>query len=275
MRNNKNVGLVMKFFLITVCLIFPSIIFADTDSALEAQIAGFMKADVNQGRSSLTYNSILARVAREKAYDMARRGYFAHVNPDGIGPNYLVSIAGYRLPDHYDKAKSGGNIESCAAGNETAADTWIQWMNSPLHRKHILGLDTFFALQTQYGIGHAYVQNSQYKHYWVIITAPPEEHSNFNFFDFNSTVNQNTTSFSESTCTGTSTNFSNVVKKANGKLSPVCGYVWASSDLNDYRVKLMPGLIRTSDGNLRPADGYTWMSKDPKDFRVKLKIFNQ
>jgi uncharacterized protein YkwD len=44
-------------------------------------------------------------------------------------------------------------------------------MNSTGHRAHILGLDSFWAEQTDYGIGYANVPGSPYRHYWVVITA--------------------------------------------------------------------------------------------------------
>jgi uncharacterized protein YkwD len=132
-----------------------------------------MKQDANQQRPSLTYNAVLARVARQKAFDMGRRGYDSHVNPDGEGPNYLVTRAGYVLPDFYGKQRSANNIESIASGYETAEAVWRGWMKSTGHRTHILGLDKFYAEQIEYGIGHAYVPNSPHLHYWVVLTARP------------------------------------------------------------------------------------------------------
>lgn len=76
-------------------------------NAQEERIAVLMTQDPDQKRSSLSYNPILARVARERAADMARRGYFSHVNPDGLGPNFLAAQAGYALPAPYSKAKDG------------------------------------------------------------------------------------------------------------------------------------------------------------------------
>jgi uncharacterized protein YkwD len=137
----------------------------------EEQLATMMKQASGQRRASLTYNETLARVARERAQDMARRGYFSHVNPDGLGANYLVRQAGYVLPDSYGKKKSSNNIESIASGNKTPADAWAAWMGSSAHKKHLLGLTTDYAEQTDYGIGYVYVPESQWKHYWVVITA--------------------------------------------------------------------------------------------------------
>lgn len=139
----------------------------------ELELANLLLNDPNQQHSVLTCHPILAAVARQRAADMAQRGYFSHTTPEGYGPNYLVQQAGYVLPSYYSTALDANNIESIAAGYPTAAVTWQQWMGSTPHRTQLLGLSSFFADQTQYGIGYAYNPNSPYQHYWVVITAKP------------------------------------------------------------------------------------------------------
>ena len=146
---------------------------SQTESNFEEQIATLMKQAPGQRRASLTYNAILARVARERAQDLARRNYFGHVNPDGLGANYLVSQAGYLLPKNYGKKKSSNDIETIASGNKTPTDVWAAWMGSSGHKKHLLGLAKFYAEQTDFGVGYVYAPESQWKHYWVVITAKP------------------------------------------------------------------------------------------------------
>ena len=137
------------------------------------QIALLMLGDPDQQRASLSCNPILAGVARSRAEDMARRGYFSHTNPDGFGPNYLVRQAGYVLPTFYGDSPDANNIESISAGGATAADTWQGWMGSASHRTHLLGLTPFFAEQIEYGVGYAFDPASPFVHYWVVITARP------------------------------------------------------------------------------------------------------
>lgn len=139
----------------------------------EAEIASYMKVEPGQRRPALIYDPILAQVARARAADMAARNYFSHVNPDGIGPNYLVQQAGYVLPDWWGKALTSNYIESIAAGQTTSAATWSSWMGSSGHRTHLLATDAFYADQTRYGVGYFYSATSTYKHYWVVLTAPP------------------------------------------------------------------------------------------------------
>jgi len=138
----------------------------------EAQaFADLMINDPTQQRAFMFCDPILAQVAQERAVDMGTRDYFSHTNPDGYGPNYLVQEAGYILPSFYNQTLTGNNIESICAGSSTASEAWNLLMGSDGHRNHLLGVDPFYAAQTDYGIGYAYIPNSTYGHYWVIITA--------------------------------------------------------------------------------------------------------
>ena len=66
-------------------------------TAEEKAAANLFLNDVRQSRPSLVCSPLLADVARQRAADMANRGYFDHVNPDGVGPNSLMRSAGYPL----------------------------------------------------------------------------------------------------------------------------------------------------------------------------------
>ena len=69
------------------------------DPARFGKEIGVDLVDVNP-RDALVWNDILARVAEEKALDMATRNYFGHVTPDGLGMNIKMHEAGYALlPD--------------------------------------------------------------------------------------------------------------------------------------------------------------------------------
>jgi uncharacterized protein YkwD len=155
--------------------IFLPVIFKATclSTSQEQELADLLLNDPNQKHPVLTCHPTLAAVAHQRAADMAQRGYFSHVTPEGYGSNYLVRQAGYVLPSYYSTALDANNIESIAAGNATAAATWQQWLGSTAHRTQLLGLDPFYAEQTQYGIGYAYNPNSPFQYYWVVITAKP------------------------------------------------------------------------------------------------------
>ena len=140
----------------------------------EQAIANYMMSNPGQGRPSLTLNPIIEAVARARAKDMAVRNYFSHVNPDGVAANYLLRQAGYILPAWWGNDPSANYVESIAAGSASPADTWNAWMNSPPHKEHLLAQNSFFASETNFGVGYYYDPNSTYKYYWVVITAPPE-----------------------------------------------------------------------------------------------------
>jgi hypothetical protein len=145
---------------------------AYTLNAQEAALADLLVHDPGQTRGPMTLDPILSQVARERAADMANRGYFGHVNPDGQGPNALVAAAGYVLPAWWGNSPTDNFIESIAAGRSVAADTWADLMASTPHRTHLLAIDSFYRNQTSYGVGYA-TSPGNYRYYWVIITAPP------------------------------------------------------------------------------------------------------
>lgn len=143
----------------------------------ESALAQLLTSSANQQRPSLKCNSTLSALARSRAEDMARRGYFSHVNPDGVGPNYLAIQSGYTLPASYGQGLTDNNIESIGAGAGNAEAMWNAWMESPSHSTHILGAADFYRAQTEYGIGFIKMDGSAYTNYWVIITASPENGS--------------------------------------------------------------------------------------------------
>lgn len=142
-------------------------------NAQEAALADLLENDPGQTRGTMQLDPILSQVARERAADMAARNYFAHTNPDGLGPNALVRAAGYTLPSWWGTVATDNFIESLAAGRSLASETWTDLLNSPSHRTHLLATDSFYRNQTSYGIGYAPSPTGAYRHYWVILTAPP------------------------------------------------------------------------------------------------------
>ena len=143
-------------------------------SAEEAAFMDILRADSRQLRASITCHPSIHRVARNKAMDMARRGYYAHTDPDGIGPNYLVQQTGYRLPAHWGTGRDTNYIESINAGRATAREAYNSWINSPGHRRHVLGENDQFAAMTVVAVGHYHDPKSRHKHYWVFLSVPPE-----------------------------------------------------------------------------------------------------
>ena len=147
----------------------------DGGMSLERQMAALIRGHSKQKRTSLVWDSRLASAARARATDMGRRKYFNHVDPDGFGPNYHVTKAGYRLPIKWTAFDGSNQVESILAGNSSAYVAFKKWMGSKRHADHILALKPFYGSQTRFGVGFAYVSDSPYKHYWVFLSAPPEE----------------------------------------------------------------------------------------------------
>ncbi|HEY4493596.1 MAG TPA: CAP domain-containing protein [Candidatus Paceibacterota bacterium] len=77
----------------------------------------------------LTRNPVLEAAAQEKANDMARYSYFAHVSPTGITPWYWFTKNGYRFI--YAGENLAVNFNDSGVVNQA-------WMNSPGHRANIL-----------------------------------------------------------------------------------------------------------------------------------------
>lgn len=125
---------------------------------------------------NLVWNDTLAKVAEEKAMDMAANSYFAHVNKKGEGINILIHKAGYVLPKEFLKNKKDNFFESIAMGQASGVEV-IQALildkgiNPPDHRKHLLGMKEFWANCYDIGIGYARSENPQILSYTCIIIA--------------------------------------------------------------------------------------------------------
>src|SRR5262249_53518522 len=127
-------------------------------------------------RRALVWNDTLAKVAEEKALDMARREHFDHVTPDGLGINIQIHEAGHKLPAAGIKGKKTNNVHSIAAGNPTGVAAirglLVDEGDPNLgHRKQLLGLTTFQAGFKDIGIGFVRSPKSKYRTYMSVITA--------------------------------------------------------------------------------------------------------
>tara|TARA_B100001093_G_scaffold336475_1_gene321319 strand:+ start:983 stop:1519 length:537 start_codon:yes stop_codon:yes gene_type:complete len=96
---------------------------------------------------------LLDCAARRHSLDMAQRGFFDHVNPDGDAPDARILVTGYQ------PRAMGENI---AAGAMTADDVVEGWMNSDGHCRNIM--DGSFQ---QLGVGYIFDADVQYNRYWT------------------------------------------------------------------------------------------------------------
>jgi uncharacterized protein YkwD len=127
-----------------------------------------------KARPALKWDAILAKVAEEKALDMANRDYFGHVTPEGLGINIQIHEAGYTLPKDWRKEKDQNFFESISAGTNTGEEAIRNLivdkdLPAASHRKQLLGLTDFYSQCTDIGIGFARNPKSQYRTYMSII----------------------------------------------------------------------------------------------------------
>ena len=80
------------------------------------------------GCGPLAWDETAARVAQGHSDDMARRGYFSHVSPEGRTPADRLHAAGGTF------RALAGNI---AQGPRTAQEVVRGWLDSPGHRHNI------------------------------------------------------------------------------------------------------------------------------------------
>ena len=107
----------------TLCIVFPlgiailssaAAAWAITPNTQETNMAYLITSNPGQQRPSMTYHPILNMVARFRARDLATRDYFAHVDLDGYGPNYVVETSTNLLGQawHTNGVQQAGNTFS-------------------------------------------------------------------------------------------------------------------------------------------------------------------
>ncbi len=85
------------------------------------------------GVAALQLDPTLESVARQRAEDMASKGYFSHTSPSGVTAFTLLDGAGYKY------AIAGENIARNNYPDAQTVDTAMTgFMNSPGHRENIL-----------------------------------------------------------------------------------------------------------------------------------------
>lgn len=131
-------------------------------------------------RPPLAVNDQLLQAAGQRADEMARHDYVGHQSPvSGAWPNQVARSHGYDLPSAWPNDQNF--IESIAAG------TWYdqapavlealivdRGLPSAMHRRHLLGMDEFYAANREIGVGTASELQSSFGHYWAVHIARRE-----------------------------------------------------------------------------------------------------
>jgi len=186
----------MKYFLIFLIILFTS--FQNktevTIDKKEAQDAFVLVCDIRNNpdkyyeelnfekglhtsRIKLKWNDTLAKVAENKAYDMATRNYMGHIDPDGFGMNHFINKSGFKLNPKWTIEKNANYFESLTANTYSGIESikvLVTDKNTASlgHRKHLLGLDSWNSTLTDIGIGFSRRESgSTYKTYTCVIIA--------------------------------------------------------------------------------------------------------
>jgi uncharacterized protein YkwD len=113
-----------------------------------------MRADAKL--PALAVSAKLREAARQHAQDMAAHGKMSHKGSDGSSAIDRISAQGYQY------RRAGENI---AVGHFTTDELMKGWMNSPPHKRNILG--SF----SQIGVAYATAENG--KRYWCVTFGLP------------------------------------------------------------------------------------------------------
>lgn len=111
---------------------------------VEKQVVLLLNSErARHGLRALQPNDALTAVARAHSADMLHRGFFAHENPDGDGPDdryarHLRQLIG----DGAENVWSGSGYRV----DQLAREMVDGWMKSPGHRANILGASTHFGV---------------------------------------------------------------------------------------------------------------------------------
>src|SRR5262249_20234617 len=85
------------------------------------------------GMAGFRWDTTLANVARQRAQDMASKGYFAHTSPTGQTAFTLLAAAGYGYKIAGENIARNNYPDSQAVSAEMTG-----FMNSPTHKENIL-----------------------------------------------------------------------------------------------------------------------------------------
>jgi hypothetical protein len=132
------------------------------------KLAELIMRDSEQKRVKLTCHPILAKVAAEKAKEMAELQRVTHIGKRGA--NIRLRDAGYQLAQIYPGMMSN-NVEAIAGGIPSPEKMWEEFKGSKGHRVHLLAEHEFYLLQDEIGVGYFYDWHTPHVDYWVVYVA--------------------------------------------------------------------------------------------------------
>lgn len=106
---------------------------------------------------ALSWSPALASAAVQHSSDMATRGYFDHISPDGRRVGYRVASEGYNW-------RNVG--ENLAGGDSTLAGVIRGWLGSPAHCQNLMN-----PAFVEVGAACVHHAGSQWGFYWTLVLA--------------------------------------------------------------------------------------------------------
>jgi uncharacterized protein YkwD len=101
--------------------------------AMESRVHVLINAErASHGVDALVHDEALRHVARAHSEDMVRRGFFDHVNPDGLDPFDRLAL------EFISYSAAAENIAWNRGYSDPGAVAVSGWMDSPGHRTNIL-----------------------------------------------------------------------------------------------------------------------------------------
>ncbi|HSG44457.1 MAG TPA: NBR1-Ig-like domain-containing protein [Anaerolineales bacterium] len=127
------------------------------DGYVQQLIELINKARADVGRTALTVNDKLMKVAQDHSLDMACNDFLRHSGSDGSWTGDRLASVGY--PNSY-------YLEVIAIG--LAQDAMNQWKSDPTHWDAVIN-----SRVTEIGVGYAYNKFSSYGGYWTVDIGGP------------------------------------------------------------------------------------------------------
>ncbi len=138
----------------------------------EAQkLAQLIIESPEQQRTELKCNPLLAKVAQDKAKEMAELGRVTHIGRNSA--NQRLIDAGYPLAKLYPRVVAN-QVEAISGGQSTPVEAYQAFFHSEGHHMHLMGKHEFYALQNEIGVGFHYEWSSPHVEYWVVYIAHQE-----------------------------------------------------------------------------------------------------
>ncbi|MCL4403805.1 CAP domain-containing protein [Patescibacteria group bacterium] len=134
LRSGAFLGMLLAILFVETLFVARSFFLFPNIDLLASILPSILVSDTNANRTAdalhpLRTSALLTEAAQLKANDMAAKGYFSHVSPNGETPWYWLDQVGY----NYEYAG-----ENLAVNFTDSNDVVNAWMNSPEHRANIL-----------------------------------------------------------------------------------------------------------------------------------------